>query len=376
MGARRKIISMYNPRSIAAERLQRGRKLASNRLQKSLRRKAVKKRLVRLGLVGANLVLLGGVLFFVITSSHSHTDANLSSQTTAETVAVSPVDRLTSFDVAANIAKTVNLPERTPIANQAQSARVAVVVSASDTSVAAKPQVITAGLKSWRDIAEYTVAAGENVPAVAQKFGITSESVRWSNGLSGDSVTPGTKLVVPPVSGLVYTVKTGDTPQSVATAYHTSAEKIVQDNDAENGLPVGKRILVRDGKIIPVVTRTYTNATSVYAASFSPRYGANGYDWGWCTYYAAARSGAPGNWGNANTWAYYARLSGWRVSSVPTAGAIFQTPAGWAGHVGIVEEVYDNGTMKVSDMNGFAGFGRVGYAVVSVGAYPNYISRS
>lgn len=376
IGARRKIISKYNPRSIAAERLQRGRKLASNRLQKSLRRKAVKKRLVRLGLVGANLVLLGGVLFFVVTSSHSHTDANLSSQTTAETVAVSPVDRLTSFDVAANIAKTVNLPERTPIANQAQSARVAVVVSASDTSVAAKPQVITAGLKSWRDIAEYTVAAGENVPAVAQKFGITSESVRWSNGLSGDSVTAGTKLVVPPVSGLVYTVKTGDTPQSVATAYHTSAEKIVQDNDAENGLPVGKRILVRDGKIIPVVTRTYTNATSVYAASFSPRYGANGYDWGWCTYYAAARSGAPGNWGNANTWAYYARLSGWRVSSVPTAGAIFQTPAGWAGHVGIVEEVYDNGTMKVSDMNGFAGFGRVGYAVVSVGAYPNYISRS
>ncbi len=376
MGARRKIISMYNPRSIAAERLQWGRKLASNRLQKSLRRKAVKKRLVRLGLVGANLVLLGGVLFFVVASSHSHTDANLSSQTTAETVAVSPVDRLTSFDVAANIAKTVNLPERTPIANQAQSARVAVVVSASDTSVAAKPQVITAGLKSWRDIAEYTVAAGENVPAVAQKFGITSESVRWSNGLSGDSVNAGTKLVVPPVSGLVYTVKTGDTPQSVATAYHTSAEKIVQDNDAENGLPVGKRILVRDGKIIPVVTRTYTNATSVYAASFSPRYGANGYDWGWCTYYAAARSGAPGNWGNANTWAYYARLSGWRVSSVPTAGAIFQTPAGWAGHVGIVEEVYDNGTMKVSDMNGFAGFGRVGYAVVSVGAYPNYISRS
>nr|MBP7858083.1 CHAP domain-containing protein [Candidatus Saccharibacteria bacterium] len=82
------------------------------------------------------------------------------------------------------------------------------------------------------------------------------------------------------------------------------------------------------------------------------------------------------NWGNANTWAYYARLSGWRVSSVPTAGAIFQTPAGWAGHVGIVEEVYDNGTMKVSDMNGFAGFGRVGYAVVSVGAYPNYITRN
>ncbi|QQS18660.1 LysM peptidoglycan-binding domain-containing protein [Candidatus Saccharibacteria bacterium] len=232
---------MNKARSIATERLQRGRQLASNRLQKSLRRKAVKKRLVRFSLVGANFVLLGGVLFFVITSSHSHTTANLSSQKSAEAVAVSPIDRLTSFDVAANIAKTVNLPEGTPITNQAQSARVAVVVSASDTSVAAKPQVITAGLKSWRDIAEYSVGDGENVPAIAQKFGITSESVRWSNGLSGDSVNTGTKLVIPPVSGIVYTVKTGDTPQSVATAYHTSAEKIVQDNDAENGLPVGKR---------------------------------------------------------------------------------------------------------------------------------------
>lgn len=337
----------------------------------------MQKRLIRFSLVSANFLLLGGVLFFVVTSNHSEVVPTLSSQKATSTAAVSPVDRLTSFDVAANIAQAVNLPEKTPITNQAQSARVAVVVSASDTSVAAKPQVVTGGQKSWRDITDYTVGAGENVSGIAQKFGVTSESIRWSNGLSNDSVNAGTKLVIPPVNGIVYTVKTGDTPQSVATAYHANADKIAQMNDAEQtGLVVGKRIIIPDGKIVPVVTRTYTNATSVYAASFTPRYGANGYDFGWCTYYAAARSGAPGNWGNANTWAYYARLSGWRVSSVPTAGAIFQTSSGWAGHVGIVEEVYENGTMKVSDMNGFAGFGRVGYAVVSQSAYPNYISRN
>ena len=377
MSARRIRISISKSGSVTAQRLQRGRQLASSRLQKSLRRKAVKKRLVRFGLVGANVVLLVGVIFFVATSSNSDKPAAVAAQQSAEVAAVSPVDRLTSFDVAANIAEAANLPEKTPITNQAQSARVAVVVSASDTSVAVKPQVVNTGLKSWRDITEYTVAAGESVSAVAQKFGVTSESIRWSNGLSGDGLNAGSKLVIPPVNSIVYTVKSGDTPQSVATAYHTNADKVAQMNDAEQtGLVVGRRIVIPDGKIIPVVTRTYTNATSVYASSFSPRYGANGYDWGWCTYYAAARSGAPGNWGNANTWAYYARLSGWRVSSVPTAGAIFQTPAGWAGHVGIVEEVYDNGTMKVSDMNGFAGFGRVGYAVVSVGAYPNYITRN
>lgn len=314
----------------------------------------------------------------MFTSAKTQTPATVAAQTkSADTEAVSPVDRLTSFDVAANVAKAVDLPEQTIIQNQAQSARVAVVVSASDTSVAVKPQVATTAQKSYRDITDYTVVNGDTVPSVAQKFGVTSESVRWSNGLSRDALSVGTKLVIPPVSGIVYTVKSGDTPQSIASAYRSTADKIIQDNDAENGLTVGRRILVRDGQIIPVATTT-TRSTSTYSVvggSFTPQYSANGYPWGWCTWYAASRGGAPSNWGNANTWAYYARLSGWNVSSSPSAGAIFQTPAGWAGHVGIVEEVYDNGTMKISDMNGIAGWGRVGYAVVPVGTYPNYISR-
>ena len=359
-----------------ARSLQKHRELASNRLQRKLRRKTVQKRLIRFGLVGANGIVLVGVLFFVISSSRAEKPAVVAARTSAASTAASPVDRLTAFDVAANVAKAVDLPEKTPITNQAQSAHVAVLVSASDTSVAAKPQVVVTAQKSWRDITDYTVAAGDTVSSVAQKFGVTSESVRWSNGLQGDALNAGNKLIIPPVNGVVYTVKNGDTPQSIASSYHTNADKIIQYNDAENGLVIGKRIIIPDGQIIPVVTaRTRTTTAYTTGGSFTPTYGSNGYDWGWCTYYAAARAGAPGNWGNANTWAYYARLSGWTVSSTPTAGAIFQTSSGWAGHVGIVEEVYENGTMKVSDMNGFAGFGRVGYAVVPVSSYPNYISH-
>jgi surface antigen len=373
-----KEISISNSSSLVSRSLQRKRQFASARLQKTLRRKVVRKRLIRLGLVGANLALLVGVIVFVATSSNDAKPIALASQKNAA-VAASPVDRLTSYDVAANVARVANLPEKTPITNQAQSARIAVVVNTGDASIATKPQVVTTALKSWRDISEYTVASGENIPAVAQKFGVKSESIRWSNGLSGDEVAAGSKLIIPPVDGVVYTVKAGDTPQSVATAYNANAEKVTQYNDAENGLVVGRRIIIPEGKIIPVAparrTTVGTTAVTSYSTSFSPRYGANGYDWGWCTYYAAARSGAPGNWGNANTWAYFARLSGWTVSSTPVAGAIFQTSAGWAGHVGIVDEVYENGTMKVSDMNGFAGFGRVGTAVVPITAYPNYIYR-
>jgi surface antigen len=83
----------------------------------------------------------------------------------------------------------------------------------------------------------------------------------------------------------------------------------------------------------------------------------------------------PNNWGNANTWDNYAALSGWTVSSVPRAGAIAQSDAGWEGHVAYVEAVSPDGTqMKYSDMNGLAGWGRVGYSDwVPANRFPHYI---
>jgi surface antigen len=90
----------------------------------------------------------------------------------------------------------------------------------------------------------------------------------------------------------------------------------------------------------------------------------------------ANRIKVPTNWGNANTWAYYARLSGWTVSSRPIPGAIAQNPnMSYWGHVAFVEEVSPDGTMmKYSDMNGLAGWGRVGYSNwVPISTYPNYI---
>ncbi len=95
----------------------------------------------------------------------------------------------------------------------------------------------------------------------------------------------------------------------------------------------------------------------------SPIYGYNGYDYGWCTWYAASKVAVPANWGNANTWDNYAARSGWTVSTTPVPGAVAQTDAGGLGHVGVVEAVSADGTMyKYSDMNGLAGWGRVGYS--------------
>jgi len=351
------------------------RRLQLNRLvHKSLQRKAVRKRLIRYSLMATNVMVLGAVVFFVAASSHSNQTA-VGVLADNSTAAAKPVDGLTAYDIAANVARIANLPESTPIVNQAQSAHVAVAVSASDASIVAKPQIVATALKSREDIKVYYVQNGDTVSAISQKFGVTSDSIKWSNNLQSDTVAAGKKLVIPPINGIVYTVKSGDTVQSLATTYKANADQITAANDDElTGISNGEQILIPNGQL------QVSKGGGIFfasASSFTPIYGSNGYDYGYCTYYAAARSGAPGNWGNANTWAYYAALSGWTVSATPKVGAIAQTSAGYLGHVAIVEAVSDDGTqIKYSDMNGIAGWGRVGYSDwVPVSHFQHYIYR-
>ena len=63
--------------------------------------------------------------------------------------------------------------------------------------------------------------------------------------------------------------------------------------------------------------------------------------------------------GNANTWASAAAAAGFVVNHTPAPGAVFQRGGG-LGHVGIVQKVNADGSVVISDMNGVAGWGRVG----------------
>jgi surface antigen len=129
-----------------------------------------------------------------------------------------------------------------------------------------------------------------------------------------------------------------------------------------------------------VPTATRFASTSFRVASFSPNYsGFNGYDYGYCTYYVASVIAVPSNWGNANTWDNYARVTpGWAVSLTPIKGAIAQTDRGGLGHVAIVTDATADGMMiKYSDMNGLAGWGRTGTTPdwVSASRFEHYIVR-
>lgn len=296
---------------------------------------------------------------------------------------INPLDQLSSAQIALTAAQTAHMKELTAVRNQADSDNLMLNVVPNDTIAVAKPQIVATAQKSKQDIRQYVAVEGDTIASLATKFGVTAESIKWSNSLTGNTLTSGAKLSIPPVNGIVYTVKAGDTPASLAARYQADANQIISYNDAEiSGLKPGEQVIIPNGRVAaPVVSYGYYSSVPSgnrgISASFSPSYGANGYDYGYCTWYVANRIAVPANWGNANTWDNYAVISGWTVSANPVVGAIAQSDRGYFGHVAIVEAVNEDGSMiKYSDMNGIAGWGRAGYSDwVSVSRYAKYIYR-
>lgn len=223
-------------------------------------------------------------------------------------------------------------------------------------------------------VKEYTVSEGETMAAIARAHGITTDQIRWSNGLKTTDLAAGKVLYLPTKSGIVYTVKTGDTVASIVAKYGGTREEIDIYNGLDGGEPsVGMKILIAGGTlpekerpeyVAPVRTYTYLGDTSERIGVSVVGYyrGLGGpYVAGQCTQWAwYKRQDLPSNLGNANKWAANARAAGYRVDRIPSAGAVFQTPSGWYGHVGYVEAVNPDGSIVVTEMN----YGHISYRVV------------
>ena len=334
--------------------------------------------------------------------------ANVSVATVAavETPTASPspvadqlsVDEIVATDVAGNLAEQTNMAVATNVANMSVSlAAKTELAQTSDTAIV-KPQIIQPTLSS-RDITAYVVKEGDTAQSIAELFGLSADTIKWANNLPTDSVSVGKTLTIPPIDGVVYTVKSGDTPDKVASAYGASKERIVSFNDLEiSSMNPGSKIIIpggvlpenqRPGYQAPVVASRGTpgglygsyEGGSGYRVNSNIRgiSAGNKYAWGYCTWYVYERRAQLGlstgsYWGNARTWAYYARSDGFGVSRKPTVGAILVDTAGYYGHVAVVEGVNGDGSIVVSEMNNYAygGFGVVNRRTISAGQATAY----
>jgi len=117
---------------------------------------------------------------------------------------------------------------------------------AVDTSVAS-----SAGL-----LRHYTVRDGDTLTSIANRYGVSMMTVWWANGMtSKDSLKAGEDLVIPPLNGLVITVKAGDTLDSLAAANKIGAADIVAANNlTDTNLIVGQVLMLPGAKGAPMPT--------------------------------------------------------------------------------------------------------------------------
>ena len=109
-----------------------------------------------------------------------------------------------------------------------------------------------------RGVIEYTVQPGDVLFTIASRFNVSPESILWNNqdALNNDphKILPGTVLVIPPVSGIIHTIKDGDTLESVAAEYKVTVEAITIDGVQWNNLlegrlpPAGSTLIVPGGQ--------------------------------------------------------------------------------------------------------------------------------
>jgi LysM repeat protein len=134
-------------------------------------------------------------------------------------------------------------------------------VSAAPTVLSAStddPGIDTQISSKVRDsIINYQVQSGDTVASIAQKFGISADTIRWQNSLTGDKIKVGASLQILPVTGIAHTVAKGDTVYSIAKKYDAEAQAIVDfpfntfSNDETFELAIGQTVIVPDG-VMPV----------------------------------------------------------------------------------------------------------------------------
>lgn len=152
--------------------------------------------------------------------------------------------------------------------------------SVNPWSISSPPEVLSAStdnvttatnISSNRDsIIDYTVASGDTVSSIADKFGITSDTILWQNNLaSADDIKIGQTLQILPVTGVAHTVTKGDTVESISKKYGLpNAEAIVEfpfntfTNDETFDLAIGQTIIVPNG-VMPTAGSAVAPAIAV-----------------------------------------------------------------------------------------------------------------
>ncbi len=118
----------------------------------------------------------------------------------------------------------------------------------------------------------YTVRSGDTLTGIASRTGVSMMTIWWANHLkSKDDLKVGQVLVIPPVDGLVVTVKAGDTLISIAASEDVNPADIVKTNGlTSETLVIGQVLILPGARGDAIATPTPTKPPAVHVATVEP----------------------------------------------------------------------------------------------------------
>jgi len=101
---------------------------------------------------------------------------------------------------------------------------------------------------------EYRVVEGDTISSIAQKFGVSIDTILWENNLkSVEAIKPKQIIKILPVTGVKHQVKRGETIYSIAKNYSVDAQNIIDypfntfSNDETFALTAGQELIIPEG---------------------------------------------------------------------------------------------------------------------------------
>lgn len=131
-----------------------------------------------------------------------------------------------------------------------------------------KENILATNLNQRTDIFTHQVNRGETLSSLAERFGVSSQSIMASNRLTSSYLKPGVVLSIPAVEGIIYNTKNGDTLNNVARTYKITADEIADYNGLENNMQlVANQTLILPRAVAPSVqianTSNYPTAVTI-----------------------------------------------------------------------------------------------------------------
>jgi LysM repeat protein len=103
--------------------------------------------------------------------------------------------------------------------------------AARGAAIAGSRNPVTAAAETTRSVEDRTVREGDTLATMANYYDVSVEAIAFANGITdAHALQMGQQLVIPPAEGALYTMKDGDTVDSVATHFKVDPAVILTFN--------------------------------------------------------------------------------------------------------------------------------------------------